>query len=86
MKKPVNVQEVEGDGLTALLGERVMVWCGIYIYTGTLVGVNEADVLLEDSAVVYETGPLGGKPKDAQPVPGNLYIRTAAIESYYKAP
>ena len=30
------VQEVEGEGLVKLLGERVTLFCAKYIYTGTL--------------------------------------------------
>ena len=41
MKKLVNVTEVEGEGLTKLMGERVTLFCMNYIYTGKLVGVNE---------------------------------------------
>lgn len=56
MKKLVNVTEVEGEGLMALLGERVTLFCLNYIYTGKLTGVNSTCVLLEDAAIVYETG------------------------------
>jgi hypothetical protein len=77
------VEEVTGEGLGSLLGERVTLWCECYIYAGKLIGVNERDVLLEDAAVVYETGPLCDKGfKDAQPLPGPWYVRTAKIESY----
>jgi len=83
MRKLINVQEVEGEGLSALLGETVTLWCVNYIYFGTLVGVNDHDVLLENAFVVYETGGLKeAKFKDAQPLPGPWYVRTAAIESY----
>lgn len=33
------IQEVEGEGLIALLGKRVTLFCMNYIYTGDLVGV-----------------------------------------------
>ena len=46
MKKLVNVQEVEGEGLVALLGEKVILFCMTYFYAGTLVGVNTDTVLL----------------------------------------
>jgi hypothetical protein len=84
MKKLVNIQEVEGEGLVALLGEQVWIWCARYIYAGTLLGANKDDVLLEDARIVYETGGLtDAKFKDAQTLPpGPFYIRTAAIESY----
>jgi hypothetical protein len=55
-----------------------------YIYTGTLTGVNTNDVLLEDAAIVYETGSFDDrKYTDAQKV-GNLYVRSNSIESYRK--
>ena len=38
------VQEVEGEGLVKLLGERVTLFCANYIYTGKLEGVNESCV------------------------------------------
>ena len=83
MKKLVKCEEVEGQGLLALLGERVAVWCVNYIYSGVLSGVNTHDIELTDACVVYETGPLQGKFKDAQDLPkGPWYIRTACIESY----
>ena len=85
MKKLVSVQEVEGEGLESLMGEQVIVWCMNYNYTGKLVGVNTHDILLEGASVVYETGPLcAEKFKDAQPLPNDLYVRIASIESYYK--
>lgn len=79
------VEQVEGEGLESLLGEHVVIWCLNYIYSGKLIGVNSQDVLLEEASVVYETGPLQDKQfKDAQPLPGPWYIRTATIESYGK--
>ena len=86
MKKTVKVEEVEGEGLLALLDEVVMLWCGVYIYKGKLTGVNDTCVLLEDAKVVYETGKPNGPVKLAEDMPGNLYVRTQAIECFYKAP
>jgi hypothetical protein len=77
--------ETTGEGLVALLGQRVTLFCANYIYTGTLTGVNETCVLLTDKpAIVYETGPLEDKAwKDAQPLPHDaLYVMTHAIESF----
>ena len=78
------VEYTEGDGLESLIGKTVQVWCMNYIYSGRLVGVNDADICLSDSFVVYETGPLAEPGfKDAQPTGlAELFIRTAAIESY----
>ena len=83
MKKIMQVTEVEGEGLVGLLGKRVMLFCLNYIYTGTLSGVNNTCVMLENAAVVYDTGAFTSKSfADAQKVPFALYIQTAAIESF----
>lgn len=77
------VEEVSGEGLLKLLGERVTLFCGNYIYTGKLIGVNETCVLLTDAAIVYETGLLGDKEwKDAQPLPGDWYVQLGWVESF----
>ena len=77
------IEEVSGEGLEGLMGQRVTFFCINYIYTGKLVGVNTNDLLLTDAAIVYETGELGTSEwKDAQPLPNDLYLRTSAIESY----
>lgn len=83
MKKIVTVQEVEGEGFTALLGKRVLVFCMNYIYTGTLTGVNTTCILLEDAAIVYDTGAFDKTTfGDAQKLPYSLYIQTDTIESF----
>jgi hypothetical protein len=77
------VEEVAGEGLEALLGKRVCLWCVNYIYHGKLIGVNDTDVLLDDAKVVYETGPLCDPTfGDAQALPDKWYVRISAIESY----
>lgn len=50
------VDEVPGEGLDALLGEKVLLICLRYFYVGKLVGVNDSCVLLENPSIVYETG------------------------------
>lgn len=83
MKKVVTVQEVESEGLLALLNKPVMLFCMNYIYTGKLVGVNDTCVLLESPKIVYETGDfVSNKFTDAQPLPFQLYVQTSAIESF----
>ena len=83
MKVLKNVVEVQGEGLEALLGEKVTLFCGVYIYTGKLVGVNEKCVKLTDAGIVYETGALTEKSwKDCQKLPNDWYVSTAAIESF----
>ena len=75
--------ETTGEGLEAYLGEKVCLFCGVYIYTGILSGVNEHDVELSEPMLVYETGELNsGDWKDAQSLPSPWFVRTAAIESW----
>lgn len=78
------VNEVQNEGLEALLGQNVTFWCGVYIYTGKLVGVNDTCIKLADAKVVYETGAFTSKKwGDAQALGVEAwYIQTAAIESF----
>lgn len=83
MKKLIKVEEVEGEGFLGLLGKQVLLFCLNYIYTGKLVGVNATCVMLENPAIVYETGAFSdAKFKDAQGLPNSLYIQLGAIESF----
>lgn len=80
MKKLI---EESGEGLIKLMGERVTLFCCNYIYTGKLTGVNETCVLLEDAAIVYETGAFSdAKWKDAQALPQPVYVMLSAVESF----
>ena len=75
--------EVSDEGLEGLLGEVVTLLCVNYFYTGTLVGVNDTCVKLESPKIVYETGPWSNKEwSDAQPLPGDIYVQTSAIEAF----
>ena len=66
-----------------LMGQRITLFCMNYIYTGKLVGVSATCVKLSDPAIVYETGAFGDKAwKDAQTLPNDFYVSTAAIESF----
>lgn len=84
MKKVVEVTEVDGEGLDALLGQKVLVFCVNYIYAGTLTGVNDTCIQLSAAAIVYETGPFTDKGyADAQALPGTIwYLQRSAIESF----
>lgn len=83
MKKIVTVQEVEGEGLMALLGKKVILFCANYFYSGILEGVNTDTVLLGDAGVVFETGSFQDKKfKDFQLIGHKLYVRVQAIESF----
>lgn len=76
--------EVPNDGLEALMGKRVTLFCANYFYTGKLIGVNKTCVKLEDPAIVYETGPFADKSyKDEQSLNVKIwYVRLSAIESF----
>ena len=81
MKKIVQVDDT--DGFDCLLGERITLFCMNYIYTGDLVGVNDSFLLLNDAAVVYETGDFQtAEWKDAQRLKNPWRIQIAAIESW----
>ena len=83
MKKLVKVEEVEGEGLIGLMGQRVTLFCANYIYTGKLTGVNDSFCLLEDAAIVYETGPFdSGDWGEAQKLPNDCYVMLQSVESY----
>ena len=40
VKKLIEIQEVEGEGLMSLLGEQVILFCMNYFYAGKLVKVS----------------------------------------------
>ena len=84
MKKLVQVQEVENEGMLKLMGKRVTFFCLNYIYVGKLIGVNDTCVLISNPAIVYETGSFTDKKyKDEQSlnVP-KFYIQKSSIESF----
>jgi hypothetical protein len=83
MKKFVQTVEVEGEGLLALMGERVTLFCERYIYTGKLTGVNDTCVLLEDAYIVYDTGSFDNpKWAQAEKLPKDWYVSRGKIESF----
>ena len=84
MKVLQNVVEVQDEGMLSLIGENVEIFCGIYIYAGKLVGVNDKCVKLENPHIVYETGEFTAKKyKDAQHMGKEVhYITTNFIESF----
>ena len=80
---PKQVIEVESEGLVALLGKIVTLFCANYIYTGKLEGVNASCVKLSSPKVVYETGAFTDKEWiDAQPLPNDLYVQIGMVESF----
>lgn len=87
MKKLVQVQEIEGEGLESLLGERVLIMCAGYFYEGKLIGVNESFVKLDDAAIVYSTGDWKEKSySDIQKLHHKeWYVQKGLIESFGKS-
>ena len=81
MKRIIETQD--DGGFDALLGEKITLFCTIYIYTGTLAGVNADHLELKDAKLVYETGELAsGSWKDAQALPSPWRVMKASIESW----
>jgi hypothetical protein len=79
----VEVVEVENEGFISLLGQQIEVRCNVYIYAGTLVGVNTSCIKLDKCAIVYETGPFSDKSyKDAQIIGDAQYVQMGLIESF----
>ena len=77
------IEETKGECLDAFFGKRITLFCGVYVYTGKLVGVNDTCVKLEDAAIVYETGPFtDAKWKDAQSPPGEWYVARQATTPF----
>ena len=74
---------MDGEGLNGLLGKRVLLMCAAYFYHGTLVGVNDEFVKLDDCAIVYETGRWDAATySDAQRLGDGHYVMKGAIESF----
>ena len=84
MKQIIQVTEVDGEGLDALLGKRVLLMCAGYFYEGKLVGVNELFVKLDDAAIVYSTGKWSDSDyEDIQKLHEKVwYVQRGLIESF----
>lgn len=80
----VLIKEDNREGLTALLGKRVLLMCAGYFYEGLLVGVNKTVVKLEDPAIVYSTGAWSDKNySDIQKMHAKeWYVKNSLIESF----
>lgn len=80
MKRIIETPEA---GFEAMLGEKITLFCGVYIYTGVLSGVNADHVELTKPQLVYETGELtSGAWKDAQALPSPWRVMRQGIESW----
>ncbi len=77
------IVETDDGGFSAMLGESIVLWCGVYIYTGELVGVNKDHLELADPKLVYDTGELNSKEwADAQSLPSPWRVMLQGIESW----
>ena len=75
--------ETDGGGFEALLGQKVCLFCGVYIYAGCLSGINADHLELTEPWLLYETGELTSGPwKDAQALPSPWRVMRQGIESY----
>ena len=85
--KMIVTKEEKTEGLSVLLGERVLLICAGYFYEGVLIGVNKTCVKLDDAGLVYETGPWSDKEyKDIQKLhTKEWYVRLNLIESFGKS-
>lgn len=87
MKKIVSVTEVEGEGLMSFMGKKILIICQSYFYSGTLTGINQTCVLLEDALFVLETGDFAESGFDyAEKIPGGkCYVQLSSIEAFFEA-
>ena len=77
------IVETQDGGFDAVLGEKITCFCGVYIYTGKLVGSNDNHIELEGAKLVYETGELAsGDWTDAQKLPSPWRVMLCGIESW----
>ena len=75
--------ETDAGGFDACLDTRIVVFCGLYIYAGVLVGVEVDHIELDQPKLVYETGELNaGEWKDAQGLPSPWRVMRNGIESW----
>jgi hypothetical protein len=86
MKIIVDSKETgQKEGLESLLGEKVVLLCMNYFYTGELIGVNDKEVKLKSPSIIYETGEWSsGTWKDAQKLGVEYcYVFMDKIETYF---
>ena len=81
--KRIVVESDEASGFDAVLGEKVVLFCGIYIYTGVLSGVNDDHLELTEPKLVYDTGELArGDWADAQELLSPWRVMKEHVESW----
>ncbi len=87
MKKLIQEQEVDGEGLESFMGQRVLIMCAGYFYEGKLIGVNDTFVKLDEASIVYSTGAWSIKDyADIQSLHSSeWYVQRGLIESFGKS-
>ena len=87
MRKVVQVTEVDGEGLESFLNKRIFLVCRSYFYAGTLTGINDTCVLIEDGRFVLESGSFEGKgiASSEKIKGGRIYIQKNAIEAFFES-
>ena len=82
----VELIEVDNAGLISLIGKKVSIMSVVYHYAGTLVGVNNSCVELEDAGIVYLTGRWDrSKYEDFQKIPtAILHVAIPTIEAFFE--
>lgn len=74
---------IKGEELNVQVGQKVVLFCECYIYSGTVKTIANGSVVLEDAGIVYETGPLEMKSfRDFQKFGNDWSVRIDKIESY----
>jgi hypothetical protein len=77
------IVESDEGGFEAMLGEKILLLCSAYFYTGKLVGVNADHVELEEPELVYLTGSWDSPGwDDAQKLPGVWRVMLSHVESW----
>jgi len=77
------IVETSDGGFDSMLDEKITLFCGAYIYTGRLIGVNDDHLELDKPKLVYETGELtNGEWQDAQDLPSPWHVMRQGIESW----
>jgi len=77
------IEDDSASGFDTMLGEKICLFCGVYFYTGELVGVNSDHLELKSPKLIYETGELStGGWKNAQDLPSPWRVMLQGIESW----
>lgn len=77
------VVETSDGGFEAFLGEKICLYCAVYIYAGVLSGVNDDHLELSNPKIVFQTGNVkAGDWDEAEDLPAPCHVMRQAIESW----